>query len=100
MPKPHDRGSWPTDEPIDRTEHQLLDWEKRVEALHGVLHYKGLITTHQWRRAIEGLGPEQYESLTYHERWATALETLLVEQGVVTEAEVNRKLAELEQGKK
>ena len=53
MPKAHDRGGWPTNEPIDRTEHHLMDWERRVDALHLVLGLKGIRTTDEMRRAIE-----------------------------------------------
>ena len=45
MPQVHDRGGWPTDEPIDREEHVLSDWERRVDAMHNVLSYKGLRRT-------------------------------------------------------
>ena len=37
MPKVHDRGGWPTEEPIERSERELADWERRVDALHMVL---------------------------------------------------------------
>ena len=42
MPKVHDRGGWPNDDPIDRSEHVLMDWEVRVDALHMVLGAKGV----------------------------------------------------------
>jgi len=29
----HDRGGWPTSEPIDRTEHEHEDWELLTDAL-------------------------------------------------------------------
>ncbi len=58
MTNVHDRGGWPTDEPIDQSEHALLDWERRVDALHSVLGEKGLRRTDELRRAIETLTPE------------------------------------------
>lgn len=97
MPRVHDRGGWPTDEPIDRTEHQLMDWERRMDALHAVLGGKGLRSTDEMRRAIESLPPEKYESMSYYERWTAALEILLVEKGVLTPAEIDRKAAEPEE---
>ena len=33
----HDRGGWPTDAPIDRSEHELADWELLTDALVGAL---------------------------------------------------------------
>jgi hypothetical protein len=96
MPRVHDRGGWPTQQPIDRTEHQLADWERRVDALHILLGNKGLRRTDEMRRAIETLAPKEYQSLSYYERWTAALETLLVEKKILTAAEINRKVAELE----
>ena len=97
MTRPHDRGGWPTDEPIDRSDHQRLDWEVRMDALHQVLGRKGLRTTDEMRRAIESLDPELYESLSYYERWTAALEILMVEKGVLTSEEIDGKMAQLEQ---
>ncbi len=95
MPRVHDRGGWPTQEPIDRTEHRMEEWERRVDALNSVLGEKGLKNTDQLRRAIESLTKEQYESLSYYEKWTAAMEALLVEQGIMTTDEIDRKMAEL-----
>jgi hypothetical protein len=93
----HDRGGRPTGESINRSEHQLMDWERRVDALHGVLGARGLRTTDEMRRAIESLPPEEYESMSYYERWAAALEILLLEKGLLTREEIDSKVAQLEQ---
>ena len=98
MPKPHDRGSWTTDEPIDRAEHLHTDWELRVHALHQVLGRKGLRRTDELRRAIESLELDVYESLSYYERWTAALEILVVEKGILSTEEIDQKMAELESG--
>jgi hypothetical protein len=97
MPGVHDRGGWPTDESIDQNEHQLMDWERRMDALHGVLGARGLRTTDEMRRAIESLSPEEYESMSYYERWTAALEILLLEKGLLTREEIDHKVAQLEQ---
>ena len=97
MPGVHDRGGWPTNEPIVRSEHYLMDWERRVDALHSVLGEKGLRRTDEMRRAIESLPLEQYEALSYYERWTAALEILLVEKGILTGEEIDCKVSELEQ---
>ena len=95
MPKVHDRGSWPNSEPIDQTGHVMMDWERRVEALHQVLGRKGIRTTDEMRRAIESLAPDKYEALSYYERWTAALEILVVEKGIRTADEIDRKMSEL-----
>ena len=96
MPKVHDRGGWSTDEPIDIAGHQTMDWELRVHALHRVLGQKRIRTTDELRRAIESLPLDKYESLSYYETWTAALEILLVEKGVLSTDEIDRKMAELE----
>ena len=95
MPAVHDRGGWPDDTPIDRAEHEYSDWECRVDAVHQVLGAQGVRTTDEMRRAIESLPPEQYESLSYYEKWTAALEILLIEKGILTAAEIDGKAAEL-----
>lgn len=97
MPKVHDRGGWPTEEPIDQSEHQMMDWERRMDALHGVLGAKGLRSTDEMRRAIESLEPALYESMSYYEKWTAALEILLLEKGVLTKEEIDQQVAESEE---
>ncbi len=80
MPKVHDRGGWPNNDPIDQAEHQYSDWEVRMHALHQVLGRNGLRTTDEMRRAIESLKPDLYESISYYERWTAALEILMTPQ--------------------
>ena len=94
-PAVHDRGGWPDDTPIDRSEHEYSDWERRVDAVHQVLGAQGIRTTDEMRRAIESLPPERYEALSYYEKWTAALEILLIEKGILTAAEIDAKAAEL-----
>ena len=95
MPKVHDRGGWPNDHPIDSSEHVLSDWEVRVDALHMVLGAKGVRTTDEMRRAIESLELEEYESLSYYEKWTAALEILMLEKGILNADEIDRKMDQL-----
>ena len=95
MPAVHDRGGWPDHTPINRNEHTLADWERRVDAVHQVLGARGIRTTDEMRRAIESLPPAQYEALSYYERWTAALEILLIEKGILTAAEIDARAAHL-----
>ena len=91
--KVHDMGGRPNSDPIDQGEHVLMDWERRIDSIRGVLGEKGLVGVDELRRAIEGLPPERYETLSYYERWAEAVEALLTEKGVLTAAELDSIMA-------
>lgn len=93
MPKVHDLGGQPNADPIDRREHRLEDWERRIDALRGVLGDQGYLGVDELRRAIESLPPEQYRALSYYERWAAAVELLLIEKGLLTAAELDGRMA-------
>lgn len=79
----HDRGSWPTDEPIDRAEHELADWELRMDAIVGALAGRGVMNVDELRRGIESMPAEGYDRASYYERWLYAVETILEEKGVL-----------------
>ncbi len=88
-PAVHDRGGWPTDEPIDRREHEWEDWEHVANALVGLLRQRGVINVDELRRGIEAMAPAEYEASSYYERWSASIETLLIEKGVLTETEID-----------
>ena len=98
MLKPHDMGGEPNEELIDQADHQKMDWEMRVDALHQVLGQKGIRRTDEMRRAVESLETDLYRSLSYYERWTAALELLMVEKGFLTSDEIDRKVIQLDQG--
>lgn len=96
MPRVHDRGGWPTNDPIDLTQHVLDDWEIRIDALSRLLNQKGINCRDESRRATENLTNEQYETLRYYEKWALSAENILVSKGVITHQELDEKMASLE----
>ena len=82
--------------PIDRDEHDLALWEKRVDAMMITLYAKkGLFTVDAMRRMIEDYGQQTYDSIGYYDKWVRALRNLMVEQEIVTQAEVDAKVAEV-----
>jgi hypothetical protein len=91
MQKAHDRGGWPTDEPIDQSDHALADWEHQIGATMRVLFSAGLANVDEMRRGIESLPPDDYESLSYYERWAASMETILTEKGVLSKEEIDER---------
>jgi hypothetical protein len=81
---------------VERSEHDYADWERRVDAMGVVLSGKKLLTVDQRRRAIETLTPENYDSLSYYERWVIALGQTLIQRGIITSAELAKKMLEVE----
>ena len=88
----HDRGGWPTDGVIDRSEHQLADWELLTDALVGALGRAGVMNVDELRRGIESMPPEEYERASYYERWLFSLEAVLTEKGILGPGELDRRL--------
>jgi nitrile hydratase subunit beta len=93
MPRVHDRGGWPDDGPIDRSEHEYTMWEKRTDAMMRLLTGKGRMRVDELRRAIESLEPTAYETMAYYERWIAAIEMLMIEKGVLTKDEIDARVA-------
>jgi nitrile hydratase len=88
----HDRGGWPGDGAIDRSEHQLADWELLTDALVGALGRAGVMNVDELRRGIESMPSKEYERASYYERWVYSLETILTEKGILAPGEIDRRL--------
>ncbi len=71
------------DEPVFHHE-----WERRALALTVLMGAIGGWTIDQSRAARESLPPVQYLSSSYYEIWIAALEKLMLERGLVSEAEL------------
>ena len=81
---------------IDRSEHDLALWEKRVDAMMILLYSKkGLWTVDAMRRTIEDYGEQTYDKTEYYEKWVRAMRNLLVEQEVLGRAEIDAKMHEV-----
>ena len=96
MQRHHDMGGMPAG-PIDLDAHPHAAWEKRVAALMGLLARGAhpYFTVDEMRRAIEDLGPDEYDRLGYYERWITAITRVLLERGVIKVDVLGRRLAEV-----
>jgi Nitrile hydratase beta subunit len=89
----HDRGGWPTEAPIDRTEHELADWEMLMDAIAGALAEHDVMNVDELRRGIESMAAAEYERATYYGRWLFAAETVLQEKGVLGPGELDARVA-------
>ena len=94
MRGPHDVGGLAAG-PIDTGPHEMTFWEKQIDALNMLLAQKGFRKTDENRRYIEMLGDDAYNTLSYYERWASALAPQLIDKGVLTQDEVDSKVAEI-----
>jgi hypothetical protein len=81
---------------VDRVEHEYAGWERRVDAMAVLLGQKRRLTVDERRRAIETLTPQAYDALSYYERWVIALGQTLIQRGVITSAELAKKMLEVE----
>lgn len=81
---------------VVRDEHDYADWERRIDAmavlLWGLKGTKKVCTVDEHRKAIESLPPEVYDSIAYYEKWILALAQCMLNRGVVTSAELARKM--------
>jgi nitrile hydratase subunit beta len=66
-------------------------WELRVNALYAHAVRLGIFNMDEYRHAIERMEPRHYVSAGYYERTLTSLATLLVEKGVLTHEELERR---------
>jgi nitrile hydratase subunit beta len=63
-------------------------WEARVYALQIASSFLGRWNTDMSRFSRERMPPADYLAATYYERWLFGLQTLLVEEGLVTDQEL------------
>jgi hypothetical protein len=98
MARVHDRGGWPDAGPINKAEHDYSLWEKRTDALLMLLSSptQRVLRVDELRRAIEALPPEAYETLSYYERWISAIEALLIEKKILTREEIDQRAEEIQ----
>jgi hypothetical protein len=85
--------------PVEPTEHDYAEWERRVDALVVLLTgIRGprLMTVDELRKNIEALGAQVYDSTTYYERWITSVTQTLIQRGIVTTEELGRKMEQVQ----
>jgi len=94
----HDMGGLPAG-PVEYEEHDYEQWERRVDGLmmilSGIRGRQRMITVDELRKNIEALPPEAYERMNYYDRWVTSITQTLIQRGVITTAELARKMAEV-----
>jgi len=91
--RPNDIGGMPGGR-IDTSAGTLEDWEKLAVALGTLLGRSRLLSVHERRRAVEDLD-DDYHRLAYFERIVCGMANLLVEKGVLTHEDLERRIASL-----
>ena len=91
--RPHDMGGEPGGA-IDTVDHGMKFWEKQANALRNTLTSHKIVRLDALRRAAEDLG-DDYLKLGYFERTTHALRVVLLERGLISEAELAAKLTEV-----
>jgi Nitrile hydratase beta subunit, N-terminal len=95
----HDMGGQPAGK-VEPTEHDYADWERRVDAmavlLWGITGTKKVLSFDEHRKAIESLPPAAYDAMSYYEKWIFGLAQCLIARGMITSAELARKMIEVE----
>jgi hypothetical protein len=81
--------------PIDRQEHARTLYEMRVDAMQRLLGQPGRAISRPdaLRRVIECYTATEYDDLSYYDRWLKAIRIILVEQQVLTDAEIDERVA-------
>jgi nitrile hydratase len=82
-----------TNEPVFHAE-----WEGRVFGLSGACRAQQLFNIDESRHGIERMAPVDYLASSYYERWLERTVLLLVEKGVITREELERRMARLTSG--
>ena len=80
--------------PIDTVDHGMKFWERQANALRNSLSRRGIVKTDELRRAAEELG-DRYAKLHYFEITTSALRTLMIEKGYMSESELAAKMDEV-----
>ncbi len=75
-------------EAVDIGPHALTDFDKEVDAIRQVLGGKRVMSVDELRRGIEAIPEAEYHRLGYYQRWIRSIAWILVDKGVLTEAEL------------
>lgn len=86
----HDVGGDTAGE-IPKVELPWLHWEKQVEAIRGLLGdgTRRIVSLDEVRRGFESFGVEKYNQLSFYRRRLEAMNDILLEKGIITQAELD-----------
>ena len=76
----HDVGGVSGAGAIDKSQHELSDWEIMADAVNQALGARGVKRTDEMRRAREEMDAETYREMNYYERWIAAFANILFQK--------------------
>jgi len=96
----HDMGGMHGFGPVIREENEPIfhaEWERTVYGINRAIRSRGIINIDESRHGIERMPPAEYLAASYYERWLSSLERVLVEKGIVSQAELEARVALLQE---
>ena len=97
----HDMGGMHGFGRVDREENEPVfhaKWEGRVLGISRACSAQHLFNIDESRHGIERMAPIDYLASSYYERWLDRTVRLLVEKGVITREDLERRMAQLAGG--
>lgn len=94
----HDMGGMHCYGPVVQDEDQIpfhSEWERRMFGMFVCCFAAGMFNVDQFRYAMERIEPGHYLESSYYEHWLEAIWTISQETGVLTEAELTQRMAQL-----
>lgn len=73
-------------------------WEGWTYSIFFAALGSGVFNLDEFRYSIERMAPDEYLEASYYERWLTAIERLLIEKDVLTQAEIDDRMNALVTG--
>ena len=86
-----DFGGLDAPSPVNRSEHEMLPWEKSCHALLDILDYHKIVNTEEKRRGISELGSGLVSGTSYYEKWILSAARVLMQKGILTPGELATK---------
>jgi len=83
--------------PIRQEDHPVTMYQKRVDALYVLLSSPPIsaFRVDSIRRSIESNTKEDYKNFGYYDKWIRAIRDQLIEQKILSEAEINARIEQI-----
>ena len=92
----HDLGGMHGMGPIVREENEPVfhaDWERRIFGMFFANFAAGHFNVDEFRHGIERMTPAHYLESSYYEHWLDTMITNLIAKGVITQQELDTRIA-------